>query len=293
MTVSHVHRFAGLDPWEHLAREEQWLDTLTLGESVLLLYVNSPCVVLGKHQNPLREVRLAEADRRGVALVRRASGGGTVWHDEGNLNWSWLGPKDAYERSAVSFTVAEALRSLNRDAEVGDKGDLFVAGKKVSGAAYLFRRDRVLHHGTLLCQARLDDLRGVLGPTGTLEEWIGVASRPMPVANLDVDVESAAAALITAFAGAGAEVGAGEGDENFETRVATRAQALADPSWLWDQTPAFTWTGDTRKGLLTAVVRNGRIESARGDRNPNLSRMVGNRFFDPELFDYIQTREVV
>jgi len=293
MTVSLVHRFGGFDPWEHLSREEIWLDALPAGTSALLLYVNSPCVVMGKHQNPLREVKLAEAAHRGVPLVRRASGGGTVWHDEGNLNWAWMGPKEGYERGVISTTVAGALTGLGRGVEVGEKGDLFHEGCKVSGAAYLFRRDRVLHHGTLLCRARLDDLHGVLGPTGTLDEWVGVASRPMPVANLDLEVDAVADALVRAFSGGSAVGGSGLGDFGFESQVADRARALASDAWLWDQTPPFTWTGETLQGTLTATVRDGVIEAARDDRSLNLSNMVGKRFFDPVFFDYIRTREVV
>jgi len=293
MTVPSVLSFPSHDPWQNLAREETWLDALPAGQSRLVLYVNSPCIVLGKHQNPLREVRLDEADRRGVPLVRRTSGGGTVWHDEGNLNWSWLGPKDGYERAEVSATVASALAPLGLTVDVGDKGDLFLGGKKVSGAAYLFRRDRVLHHGTLLCRARLDDLHGVLGPTGTLVDWVGVASRPQPVTNLNIDVAAAAGALVAGFSASSATVSAGSGDGAFEARVAARAASLGSEGWLWDQTPPFTWKGATRHGELTATVRSGMVEALRDDTNRNLSNMVGKRFFDPEFFDYIRTREVV
>lgn len=300
MTVSQAYRFASLDPFTNLAREELLFESLAPGASALVLYVNRPSIVLGKHQNPLREVRLAEAARRGVPLVRRSSGGGTVWHDEGNLNWSWLGPKADYDRAAVSRTVARALGALGFDLEVGEKGDLFWNEKKVSGAAYLFKRDRVLHHGTLLCRARLDDLRGVLGPTGTLVEWVGVASRPMAVANLDIDVEAAASALVAGW-GVPA-VGNGVGDAAFESAVATRAAELAAPGWLWDQTPAFTWEGATLGGSGRFRVAAGVVESVvplsdgvleRDDRSLIMSRMVGKRFFEPTLFEYIPTREVV
>jgi len=289
--VTFVHRFAGTDPWENLAREETWLEALAPGESALLLYVNAPCIVLGKHQNPLREVRLDEAAARGLPLVRRSSGGGTVYHDEGNLNWSFLGPKEGYDRALVSARVVQALGTLGRDLEVGERGDLFLGEKKVTGAAYLFRRDRVVHHGTLLCQARLDALRGVLGPTGVLTEWVGVASRPMPVTNLDLGVDVAAAALAATW-GPGLAVGQGSGDVGFEARVADRRRELATGAWLWGTTPAFTWEGETRLGWLRARVGEGVIEAAWDDRNLNMSNMVGKWFFDPELFPYL-SREVV
>ena len=168
------------------------------------------------------------------------------------------------------------------------------AGKweKVSGAAYLFRRDRVLHHGTLLCRARLDDLHGVLGPTGTLVEWVGVASRPASVANLGIDPDQAAGALVQEFLPPGTLVGDGQGCPEFETRVTARAESMAAANWLWDQTPLFTWEGPTLLGTLRARVKDGQIEAAWDDRSLNMSKMVGRRFFDPELFEYIPTREV-
>lgn len=293
MTVARVFRFAGTDPWHHLAREELLLDTLPAGESALVLYVNAPCVVLGRHQNPLREAKLDELSRRGVPLVRRPTGGGTVWHDEGNLNWSLLLPKDGYDRTMVTRAVASALTPLGFALEAGEKGDLFLEGKKVSGAAYLFRRDRVLHHGTLLCRARLDDLRGVLGPTGELTEWVGVASRPMSVANLGIDVEAAVEALTRAFEPSGAKNADFSKlplDSDFESRVTARAAELMSPEWTWDQTPPFVWRGETLRGTLAARVKDGFVEEAWDDRNGIMSTMVGKRFFDPMFFGFISAR---
>jgi hypothetical protein len=142
-----------------------------------------------------------------------------------------------------------------------------------------------------LCRARLEALRGVLGPTGDLIEWVGVASRPAPVVNLNLDPDRAADALVRAFA-ASARVGDGRGDAVFEALVADLKRRLASEPWLWDQTPPFTWEGETRQGFLRAQVRDGRIVAARDDRSLNMSNMVGKRFFDSELFEYITSREV-
>lgn len=284
MQLSFLHRFPSTDPWLNLAREEAWFDALAPGESALILYVNRPCIVMGKHQNPLREVRLAEAASRGIPLVRRSSGGGTVYHDEGNLNWSVIVPKERYQRETVSAMVADALRELGVSLTIGEKGDLFLGDKKVSGAAYQVRRDRVLHHGTLLCQARLDDLHGVLGPTGTVTEWVGVASRPMPVTNLGVTVDAAASALARLVPG---EVGSGRGNQDFEAKVEARALELKGRDWLWGQTPPFRWEGDTRFGRLSVRVEAGKIVASADDTNQFMSKMTGNYFFDSQFFEYI------
>lgn len=270
-----LHRFASRDPFENLAREEAVLDALEPGARALVLYVNGPCVVLGKHQNPVREVRLDELFRRGLPLVRRSSGGGTVWHDEGNLNWSYLGPRDSYDRTRVTETVVRALGSLGVRVVAGEKGDLFLDGKKVSGAAYLLRRDRVLHHGTLLCGARLDDLRGLLGGVGRLVEWVGVPSRPSPVTNLGLDVDTVARAVASAF---GALVPAAP---VVPQAWLDRQSSLADPAWVWDSTPPFTWEGTTLGGAGRFRVVQGRIEGV-GDEA--LQGLVGTRFFAPALW---------
>jgi lipoate-protein ligase A len=279
-----VHRFSSTDPFENLAREELLLETLEVGASALVLYVNRPCVVLGRHQNPVREVRLDELFRRGVPLVRRSSGGGTVWHDEGNLNWSYLGPRDTYDRGRVTDTVVRALGTLGVAVVPGEKGDLFFDGKKISGAAYLLKRDRALHHGTLLCRARLDDLRGLLGGNGRLVEWVGVASRPSPVTNLGLDVATVADAVADAFGG-GAAAATGPGSHEipgFEGLVADRAAGLADVAWVWDSTPPFTWDGTILRGAGRFRVVGGRIEEAVSEGA--FGDLVGARFFDPSLW---------
>lgn len=292
LSVDAAHWFPAQDPWQNLAREERRLDLLAPGQSELTLYVNRPCVVLGRHQNPLREVRFDEVVRRRLPLVRRPSGGGTVYHDLGNLNWGWLGPKADYDRQRIGRTVARALATLGRDLEVTAQGDLFWQGRKVSGSASLVRQDRVLHHGTLLCRARLDDLRGVLGPTGVLTAWVGVASRPASVANLDLDVNPVAEALVLAFRAGTPGWGDGQTGPAAEAGIVARALDLAGPAWRWDQTPPFTWRGPTRHGELTVAVRDGLIAGFGDDRTGILGNMLGMRFFDSRFLGDLPIGEV-
>jgi len=284
MTVTTVYRLPGNDPWENLAVEEQLLDSLEPQTMALVLYVNRPCVVLGKHQNPLREVRLDEAAARGLPVIRRASGGGTVYHDEGNLNWSFLVEKSQYSRGEIPLAIARALQPLGFDLEVGALGDLLWNGKKVSGTASLVRKDRVLHHGTLLCRARLDDLHGVLGPTGTLHHWVGVSSRPASVVNLGISVDAAARALFSAFPAAH--------KASAPAASPLLLERLHGREWTWDETPVFEWEGTTLLGPARVRVSHGQIEAVQGDRTSNLGNMVGMPFFVPQLFPGMSRGEV-
>jgi len=129
-----------------------------------------------------------------------------------------------------------------------------------------------------------------------LDEWVGVASRPARVTNLDLTVAEVKAALEELF-GHGLEPGdRRDGTEAgaFEGAVARRAAELRAAPWRWDLTPPFTWTGETRLGRARVRVEGGHIvgwESEGDDRSLNLSKMVGKRFFSGEILPYIPTEE--
>ncbi|MEI8093266.1 MAG: lipoate--protein ligase family protein [Spirochaetales bacterium] len=278
----------GDDPWVHLAVEETRFEALQPGDRALLFYVNRPCVVLGKHQNPLREVRFGELATRKLPLLRRSSGGGTVYQDLGNLNYSFLWAGEGFDKQALLGLVAEALNGLGRPVQLTAQGDLVVpAGTgfaKVSGTASQLRRDRALVHGTLLCSADLEHLHGVLGPTGELVEWVGVSSRPQPVTNLGLELREAATAITRQWelhlAPVAPVAGAVAAPATGADAVLRHETSLRSHAWTFDRTPPFTWRGDTRQGDLTARVEDGRIVEA-----ANLSRMVGKSFFSSEFFD--------
>jgi len=96
---------------------------------VLFLWKNKPCVVIGRHQNPWKETHVGTLAERNIALARRNSGGGTVYHDLGNLNLSFLGPRDAYNRKANLSVISSALRrEFNIDSEISPRDDLILDG---------------------------------------------------------------------------------------------------------------------------------------------------------------------
>ncbi len=171
------------DVYRNLAVEE-WLLENAPHLPVLLLYINSPCVVIGKNQNPWRECRLSLMEKDKVPLARRISGGGAVYHDEGNLNVSVIVPRTQYREEKQYELIFETLETFGIQASKLRKNSLAVNGKKFSGQAFCFRSDRVLHHGTLLVNSDLQRLGRYLGSEITGIETKAVASIPAEVMNL-------------------------------------------------------------------------------------------------------------
>lgn len=146
-------------PYFNLATEEFLVKTLE--EPCFMLWQNTPSVIMGKHQNPLKEVNLAYLNKHQIPIIRRISGGGTVYHDLGNLNYSFIdmGKADSLVNFAkYSQPVLDLLQSLGVDAKLVGKSDLKINDKKFSGNASHVYRNKVLHHGTLLFNSNLEVL---------------------------------------------------------------------------------------------------------------------------------------
>jgi lipoate-protein ligase A len=171
------------DIYRNLAVEE-WLLDHAPNLPVLFLYVNDPCVVIGKNQNPWRECRLSLMEKEGVPLARRISGGGAVYHDAGNLNVSIIVSRTEYREEKQYELIFQTLEKFGIKASKVRKNTLAVDGKKVSGQAFCFRGQRVLHHGTLLVNADLNRLGRYLGPEIEGIQTKAVASIPAEVMNL-------------------------------------------------------------------------------------------------------------
>jgi lipoate-protein ligase A len=173
-----------VDPAKNLSLEELLFESLLENQWRLLFYRNSPCVVMGKNQIPWKEIRLDRLEALNLEFFRRISGGGCVYHDLGNLNFSLMMPLASYDKIAVGNWVISVLQELSIAGTQNDRGDLIYRGKKFSGNAYRVSRGRVLHHGTLLIEADLQGIHGLLGPMKGSYTSKGVASVPSPVVNL-------------------------------------------------------------------------------------------------------------
>lgn len=153
------------DPYFNIAAEEYVLKTFD--DDVFMLWVNSPSVIVGKHQLATAEADIIYTWKNNIPVIRRISGGGTVYHDEGNLNYSLVvnGKKgNLVDYKRYSSTVIRALKSLSLTATLEGKSNLVVDGLKFSGNAEHVYRNRVLHHGTLLFDSDLLSLRKCIRP---------------------------------------------------------------------------------------------------------------------------------
>lgn len=161
----------------------------------LMFYVNSPCVVVGKNQNPWAETNMALLNSLKLPLVRRRSGGGAVVHDQGNVNYSFMTSKTNFDRHVFAELVCRAVNAIAPPAKhicVTERGDIVTKDSrlKVSGSAYKLAKGRFYHHGTMLLDSNLDVLRQLLrrddGGNGKIIASTAVASVKSPVTNLHI-----------------------------------------------------------------------------------------------------------
>lgn len=190
---------SSLDIYRNLAIEEYLMEHITDQGSVLFLWKSDCAVVMGKNQNPWRECRLDLMRDEKIPLARRISGGGTVYHDAGNLNYCVIADRMEYREGRAYEMVIQALETLGVRAERTGKSNLAVDGLKFSGNAFCFRKSRVLHHGTLLLNTDLERLTRYLGPSLDSIETHAIRSVPAKVANLGLDIAGVAAALKDRF----------------------------------------------------------------------------------------------
>lgn len=242
------------DVYENLAAEEALLDAAP-PEPVVFIYINDPAIVLGKNQNPWRECAVSRLKALGVKLARRISGGGTVYHDRGNLNIACILPREHYRRDEVLRLYLDGLARAGVAVEITGGTSLAVNGRKVSGNAFCFRRDHVLHHGTLLWEADLERLRAALVPDLPDVETRAVASNPMPVVNLSDllpghMMETLRDAMVAALAAAwGPTVRDGTMPE-----LGDRVTKLKSWEWIYGATPDFSVGAvQVHRGLVVGV----------------------------------------
>ncbi len=176
------------DPQINLAIEEYLLRTMdTEEDSFLLFYINEPSIIIGKNQNTVEEIDTDFVEENGIKIVRRLSGGGAVFHDLGNLNYSFITKDDGESfRNFKKFTepVVAALAKMGVKAELIGRNDLLVDGRKISGNAQFSTQGRMFSHGTLMFDTEIDTVVSALKVRKDKIESKGIKSIRSRVANI-------------------------------------------------------------------------------------------------------------
>ena len=180
-----IINLASTDPFFNLAVDEYLLKNRK--EEFLALGINIPSVIIGKHQAPHRETETGYITRNNIPVIRRISGGGTVFHDQGNLNFSFISnstPGKQIDFRKYTQPVIQFLATEGVEAKFEGKNDLKVNGLKISGNAEHVWRNRVLHHGTLLFDSQLEIMKRSIRKDNSCYFSRAVVSNPSPVTNL-------------------------------------------------------------------------------------------------------------
>ncbi len=241
-----------LDPWWNLAVEESLLEQVQQNECILYLWQNQNTVVIGKNQNPWKECRVDLLEREGGKLARRISGGGAVFHDLGNLNFSFLVDREKYDVQNQLEVILTAVRKLGIDAQFTGRNDLTIAGKKFSGNAFCYRKQAALHHGTILVSLDRDKMTRYLQVSQEKIQAKGIESIRSRVVNLvelnpDITVESVREAIVDSFKQLyGDNVRLLSMDDVNRQRVEKLYNRNASWEWRYGETPQFNINIDTR-----------------------------------------------
>ncbi|MBU8877378.1 lipoate--protein ligase [Bacillus sp. FJAT-29790] len=175
------------DPRINLAIEEYVLKNLDISKTYLLFYINEPSIIIGKNQNTVEEINTEYVEGKGIHVVRRLSGGGAVYHDLGNLNFSFITKDDGESfHNFRKFTepVIAALEKLGVKAELSGRNDIIAEGRKISGNAQFSTKGRMFSHGTLLFDSEIDSVVSALRVKKDKIESKGIKSIRSRVANI-------------------------------------------------------------------------------------------------------------
>lgn len=175
---------SSFDPYYNLALETHLLSKLPEQGIILYLWQNDHTVVIGKNQNPWAECRISRLQEEGGHLARRMSGGGAVYHDLGNLNFTFLCREEDYDLQKQLSVIQKAVSFAGIDAQFSGRNDLLSDGRKFSGNAFYHSKGKAYHHGTLLIHTDTDKMSRYLSPPKAKLESKGVASVRSRVVNL-------------------------------------------------------------------------------------------------------------
>ncbi len=252
------------NPYYNQALEEYFL--LQRNGPVLLIYRNSPSVIIGRCQNPWKECSLEEIKKKGIFLVRRLSGGGTVYNDLGNCNFSFFQSRQAFEPKENLKMIQDYITAYGVKTEINERNDLLLNGKKISGSAYRHTKDRTMHHFSLLVETEKRVIEEYLNPSLKEGRFKGVFSVISNVGRL-IDEEAFPRtddfinSIIGSWKGKNPHF-YNEEDCRILPGVSERIKAFQEWAWLYGKTPEFSYCLSTEGDKdLEITVRNGRYYS--------------------------------
>ena len=240
------------NPYHNLAVEETLLESVRPGQMILYLWQNERTVVIGKNQNAWKECRFQQLEQDGGYLARRLSGGGAVFHDLGNLNFTFLMPASDYDLPRQMSVILQAVRALGIDAQKSGRNDVTVDGKKFSGNAFCQKGSNAYHHGTLMLQVDTQKVASYLNVSEKKLRSKGVSSVTSRVCNLcdfmpQLDRAQMQQRLLEAL---GEVYGLAPQplEDSFidRERVAQLEERNASWEWKFGRKLAFTWERDER-----------------------------------------------
>ncbi len=240
----------GVDPHRNLAIEQHLLETVLGGCCLLYLWQNERTVVIGKNQNAWAECRTSKLFGDGGRLARRLSGGGAVYHDLGNLNFTFLMREEDYDLMRQLSVIRKACALCGIETEISGRNDVLADGRKFSGNAFYRHEGRAYHHGTLLVDTDGEAMLRYLSPSKAKLEAKGVESVRARVVNLKelnpaIGIDRLKSAMKTAFS----EVydlpvsGSPAVDED---RISTLTAHYASDAWLFGRKLPFTFRCESR-----------------------------------------------
>lgn len=271
------------DPFFNLAMEEVLFGRSSeTGDGYIILWRNRPTVVVGRFQNAAGEVNPPFLRERGVEVVRRTTGGGAVYHDLGNLNYTFILPVGDRDSRGLDFALytkplLEYLDSIGVKAELTGRNDLTIEGKKFSGNAQHVSKNTMLHHGTIMFDSCLEDVAASLSVDPEKFKSKGVASVRSRVTNVaphlpnPMPMEDFIEGLMSHFAAPFGGSARSLDDDEVREISEMRDSKYATWDWVWGSSPPFSLSSERRfeKGKVQVYldVREGTIEDVaiRGD----------------------------
>lgn len=280
--------------------------------ALLLLYRNSTSIIIGRNQNPWLEVNLKHLNKQGIYLVRRQSGGGTVFHDLGNTNYCLMTSRIQFNRKKTLEMVINALALAGKRVYMNERYDLVFGPNalKVSGSAFKISKDRAYQHGTMLLNSNLVSLENCLKSPKVTIHTKGVQSVRSAVGNLELDHEDFCRCLFQVFRDT---YGLGysapihyilEEDICLVDDIQKRIQEMKQWSWIYGQTPEFknclTNTFDWGHVNVHIVCKHGLFSNIYVENDSNLfflqelcHGLLGRRYIANEILCFIDTIKVL